>query len=91
MIGNIVKTVIGLFAGGVSYFIYKNGVTQLKAAGVPEGAPEYFLLYLTALLPALVTLMMILALIKSALIKYMMPLILINGIAIFWLKSNLGL
>ncbi len=91
MIGTIVKSVIGILSGGVSFFIYKNGSAQLKAAGVADGAPEYYLLYLTALLPALLALMMLLALMKSQLIKYMMPLILINGIAIVWLKSNLGL
>ena len=90
MIGKIVKSIIGILAGGVAYFIYKSGAAQLAAAGHPDDSPLYGLLFLTATLPALIAIMMLLALIKSPLIKYMIPLILINGIAIFWMKSHLG-
>ena len=88
MLGTIFKVALGLLAAGSSYFIYQKGSAKLTAAGFDSNSTEFYILFFTSLIPALISIMMVLALMKSPLIKYMMPLIVISGLILTYLHFS---
>lgn len=87
--GALIKSIIGFFSGFTGLFIFKVGDERLNAAQLGYGTKAYTLMLLTAALPILMSLMMLFAVIKSPLIKYLPPLLLLNGLLIAWFKMTL--
>ena len=87
--GNIIKIILALLAFPSAYFIYQTGDSTLNKAHLGFGTPEYTLMLLTVTAPILFGLLMVLGLMKSMLIKYIPPLLLLNAAAIAWLKMSL--
>ena len=87
--GKLIKIILALLAFPSAYFIFQVGDAELSKANFGYGSPEYTLMLLTVAAPILLGLLMVFGLMKSMLIKYIPPLILLDAIAITWLKMNL--
>ncbi len=87
--GKIIKIILLFLVFPLAYFIYQTGDTALGKVGLGYGTPEYTLMLLTVLLPILAGLLILFGLMKSMLVKYIPPLLLLNIAAIAWLKMSL--
>lgn len=81
------KITAALFLFMLAYFIYINGDTVLTQTGVGFGQSKHTLLILVVLAPILLGLLFLMGALKMKSVKYMFPLLLIDGIAIIWLTS----
>tara|TARA_R110002095_G_scaffold161734_4_gene140130 strand:- start:4374 stop:4640 length:267 start_codon:yes stop_codon:yes gene_type:complete len=83
------KISAALFLFILAYFIYINGETVLTQMGIGFGESRHTLLILVVLAPILLGLLFIMGALKMKAVKYIFPLLLIDGIAIIWLSSTL--
>ena len=86
---NFLKVLTALFLFILAYFIYTNGDDVLTQAGVGFGEARHTLLILVVLAPILLGLLFIMGVMKMMAVKYILPLLLIDAVAIIWLASTL--
>lgn len=89
IMGSLLQVMLALIAFPSAYFIYQVGTRTLMEAHLGYGTPEYTLMLLTVFAAVLVGLLGLLGLMKSPLIKYILPLLLATGAGIAWLKMTL--
>ncbi|HBN22727.1 MAG TPA: hypothetical protein DD412_05760 [Holosporales bacterium] len=86
----LLKIIAALFLFILAFFIYIHGDEVLAQAGIDFGESRYTLLILVVLAPILLGLILFMGAMKMKAIKYIIPLLLIDAIAIIWISSTLA-
>ncbi|NCP62550.1 MAG: hypothetical protein GW748_04485 [Alphaproteobacteria bacterium] len=83
------KIIAALFLFILAFFIYINGDEVLAQTGIGFGELRYTLLILVVIAPILLGLLLFMGAMKMKAVKYIIPLLLIDAIAIIWISSTL--
>ena len=83
------KIIAALFLFILAFFIYINGDEVLAQTGISFGELRYTLLILVVIAPILLGLLLFMGAMKMKAVKYIIPLLLIDAIAIIWISSTL--
>jgi hypothetical protein len=86
----LLKIIAALFLFILAFFIYLHGDEILMQSGIDFGAPHYTLLLLVVFAFILLGLLLFMGAMKMRAIKYIIPLLLIDAIAIIWISSTLA-
>jgi|GEM_PF-6185360 len=86
----LLKIIAALFLFILAFFIYIHGDEVLAQSGIGFGESRHTLLILVVLAPILLGLVLFMGAMKMKAIKYIIPLLLIDAIAIIWISSTLA-
>jgi hypothetical protein len=85
----LLKIIAALFLFILAFFIYIHGDEVLAQTGISLGETRHTLLILVVVAPILLGLLLFMGVLKMKGVKYIIPLLLIDAVAIIWISSTL--